>query len=338
VNGAGIRRKIRIGLAGAGMISHYHLTAWRSLESAEVVAVCDPDEMRAQQRAREFGVPHVYSSLEAMLDSDTLDGIDIASPCETHVELIGMAASAGVDVLCQKPLAPTLVEAEAAAQMIAGKIRLMVHENWRFRPWYRQISRWLGDGKVGDLLSCNISMFSSGLLGDESGRRPALERQPSLATEDRLMIADVLIHHLDIARWLLGPLQVTYGHMARTLPYVKGETLATILLECRRGMPVMVTGSMAAPGFPARTHDRVDLIGKQARVSLLDTELNLTGAKCERRVYDFDCGYQQSFDHAISHFANCLANGQPFETDIEDNLHTLRLVDQAYRIAQRNRP
>jgi predicted dehydrogenase len=338
MNGAGIRRKLRVGLAGAGMISHYHLTAWRSLDSAEVVAVCDPDDMHARQRAEEFGVPHVYSSLEAMIHGERLDAIDIASPCETHAELIEVAAAAGVDVLCQKPLAPTLAEAEALAQTIAGRIRLMVHENWRFRPWYRQISRWLSEGKLGDRLYCNISMFSSGLLDDEHGRRPILERQPSLATEERLMIADVLIHHLDVARWLLGPLQVAYGRMAGTLPYVRGETLATIVLETRSGTPVVVTGSMAAPGFPARTHDRVELIGKKARVTLVDTELNLMGVDCERQVYDFDLSYQESFDRTISHFADCLASAQPFETGIEDNLHTLRLVDDAYRKALRDSP
>src|SRR5205807_3061659 len=120
---------------------------------------------------------------------------------------------------------------EALARTTAGEIRLMVHENWRFRPWYRQMARWLSDGRIGDLLYCNISMFSSGLLDNENGRRPALERQPSLRTEDRLMIADVLIHHLDVARWLLGPLQVAYARSARTLSYVTGETLATIVLE-----------------------------------------------------------------------------------------------------------
>ena len=338
MNGVGSRRKLRIGLAGAGMISQYHLTAWRSLDSAEVVALCDPDEMRARERAGRFAVPRVYASLEAMLEGETLDAIDVASPCETHVDLIEAAAARGIDVLCQKPLAPTLAEAEALARTTAGKIRLMVHENWRFRPWYRQMARWLSDGRIGDLLYCNILMFSSGLLDNENGRRPALERQPSLGTEDRLMIADVLIHHLDVARWLLGPLQVAYARSARTLSYVTGETLATIVLESPGGMPVVVTGSMAAPGFPARTHDRVELIGKAARVILVDTELSLIGRECERHVYDFDRSYQESFDRTIFHFADCLARSQPFETGIEDNLLTLRLVDDAYRAAQRNCP
>ena len=84
--------------------------------------------------------------------------------------------------------------------------------------------------------------------------------------------------------------------------------------------------------------DRVELIGKAARVILVDTELSLIGRECERHVYDFDRSYQESFDRTIFHFADCLARSQPFETGIEDNLLTLRLVDDAYRAAQRNCP
>jgi predicted dehydrogenase len=336
MSGGGIRRKLRIGLAGAGMISQYHLAAWRSLNSVELIAICDPDEVRARQRAHAFGVPNIHSNVETMLNRENLDALDIASPCETHAELIRIAAARGVDVLCQKPLAPALAEAEVLAQSTAGKIRLMVHENWRFRPWYRQMSRWLYDGRVGDLLYCNISMFSSGLLLDEQGRRPALERQPSLATEDRLMIADVLIHHLDVARWLLGPLKVVHARMAHSLPSIKGETLAVIVLDTCGGAPVIVAGSLVAPDFPARTHDRVELIGSKARVTLVDTELNLSGAHSERQIYDFDNSYQESFDRTISHFVDCLLESKPFETDIADNLHTLRLVHDSYEAAARS--
>src|SRR5690242_2360872 len=107
--------KLRVGLAGAGMISHYHLTAWRSLDGAEIVALCDPDEKRARERARQFGVCRVYTDFSEMLESEAVDAVDIASPCETHAALIETAAAKGIDVLCQKPLTPTLLEAETLA-------------------------------------------------------------------------------------------------------------------------------------------------------------------------------------------------------------------------------
>ena len=323
---------IRVALAGAGMISHYHLIAWRNagLSRVKVVAVYDPDRARAEARARDFGIPKVYDRPEAMLDTESIAALDVASPRETHAFWVEAAAARGIDVLCQKPMTPTLRESEALARRVAGKIRLMVHENWRFRPWYREIKRWIEAGEIGDIMACQMALLSSGLLPDASGRRPALVRQPFMADEPRMLIAETLIHHIDTVRWLVGPLRVVSARTARVVPEVKGESLATILMETATGVPVVVMGTMAAPGFLSRTGDRLDLIGRTASATLEATELRLRGPKPRQESYDHDTGYQASFDGVIAHFVDCLVTGAAFETDPADNLETLRLVEHAY--------
>ena len=74
-----------------------------------------------------------------MLAAEEIDALDVASPRETHAAWVEAAAARGIDVLCQKPLTPTLAEAEALVQRVGARVRLMVHENWRFRPWYREL-------------------------------------------------------------------------------------------------------------------------------------------------------------------------------------------------------
>ena len=333
------RRPLRVALAGAGMISWYHLTAWRKLgPEVELVALCDPDIGRAQDRAREFGVPRTYSDGEAMLAAEAIDALDIATPRRTHGWWIEAALARDIDVMCQKPLAPSLDEAQGLARLVTKRARLMVHENWRFRPWYRELKRWLEAGDLGAVLSATLSETSSGLLADETGRRAGLERQPFMAAEERLMIAEVLIHQLDTLRWLLGPLRVLAARTAATLPDVRGETLAAIMLETADGAPVFVGGTMAAPGYPARGQDEVALVGGRASVALAGTELRLLGPQPRTASFDFAAGYQASFDTAIRHFVECLRSGATFETDIADNLETLRLVDDAYRMAGRRVP
>ncbi|MBV9053962.1 MAG: Gfo/Idh/MocA family oxidoreductase, partial [Hyphomicrobiales bacterium] len=140
----------KVALAGAGMISWYHLTAWRNLgERVELVAVCDPDSEKAHRRAKEFKIAKVYTDRETMLASEAIDALDVATPRETHAGWVEAAAGRGIDVLCQKPLTPTLSEAQELVRRIDGKIRLMVHENWRFRPWYRELKRWIAAGLLG---------------------------------------------------------------------------------------------------------------------------------------------------------------------------------------------
>ena len=257
----------------------------------------------------------------------------VASPRETHAAGVEAAAARGIDVLCQKPMTPTLAEAEALVRRVEGKLRFMVHENWRFRPWYRELKRWIAAGELGEVLLARIAMISSGMLPDESGRRPAFERQPFMQHEERLMIAEVLIHHLDVMRFLCGELSVVGARAARTIADVRGETVAAIFLETAAGAPVDVMGTMAAAGYPTRPPDRLEIVGTKASAAFADSELRLLGPSPRSQSYDKDRGYQGSFDGVIAHFVDCLESGAPFETDATENLATLRLVEDAYRAA-----
>ena len=83
-----------------------------------------------------------------------------------------------------------------------------------------------------------------------------------MAHEKRLAIAEVLIHHIDVLRWLLGPLKLLSARTAHKLAEVEGETLASLFLETAAGAPVTLIGDMAAPGFSA-AHGRSSRIGGQ---------------------------------------------------------------------------
>lgn len=330
---------LKVALAGGGMISWFHLTGWRSLgERVRVVAICDPDVDKAAARAREFSIPGVYRDADAMFGAEAIDALDVASPRQTHAEWVGAAAARGIDVLCQKPMTPTLTESEALVRRVEGRSRLMAHENWRFRPWYRELKRWIGAGELGEVLLARMAMLGSGLLPDANGRRSALDRQPFMQHEQRLMIAEVLIHHLDVMRFLCGELRVVGARAAHTLADVRGDTVAAIFLETVSGAPVEVVGTMAATGYPPRPSDRLEIIGRRASAGFADSELRLLGPRAQGMRFDNDRGYQASFDGVIAHFVDCLDSGAPFETGPADNLETLRLVEHAYWAAGLDRP
>ncbi|HEX2114294.1 MAG TPA: Gfo/Idh/MocA family oxidoreductase [Alphaproteobacteria bacterium] len=324
---------MRVGLIGAGMISHYHLIAWSRLGSARVVAICDPDRTRAEARAREFGIAAVYASAEDMLAHEALDALDIASPRERHAEQVRLAAARGVPALCQKPLVPTYEEAERLIAEVDGKCRLMVHENWRFRPFYRRTRQWIDERRVGSLRSAAMTVRGSGLIAGADGRFPALERQPFMRDVPRLAVTESLIHHIDVVRWLVGPLQVLAARIGRTCPVIKGEDRATIMMSSADGVPVLVDGDMAAPGYPPRAVERLELTGTRATILFEDKRLSLIGKDATMEAFDLAACYQASFDDCIRHFIECLLLDAPFETDPRDNLQTLRLVEDTYRLA-----
>jgi predicted dehydrogenase len=296
-----------------------------------VTAICDPQRPRAEHRAREFGIRSVYVSAEEMLDHETLDALDIASPRETHAAFIRLAAARGLPVLCQKPLAPTLAEAEALIGDVEGKCRLMVHENWRFRPPYRVLRQWLDEGRLGPVRSAAMTVRSAGLCPDAHGRYPSLERQPFFADLDRLLVAECLIHQLDVLRWLAGPLTVVAARLEHTCPAVRGEDRAVILLSGPDGVTALCDGDFTATGYPPRSADRFELIGTKASALFADGRLFLTSG--ESRDFDTAILNQAAFNGCIAHFVACLRGDRPFETAARDNLETLRLVEDAYRLS-----
>lgn len=329
--------RLRVALAGAGNISYHHLVAWRRQQpAAEVVAICDPDEGRARARCAEFGIARSYSDVQAMLARESPDAVDIATPMETHAAHVLAAASAGADALCQKPLCATLAEARLLVERLPARPRLMVHENWRFRPWFRQVARWLRDGSVGTVRQVRLSWLNSGLLPDASGALPSLVRQPYMARLSRLMVGEILIHHLDVLRWLLGPLRVRAAALTHGCGLVAGETAATALLEAEDGAAVVLEGSLMAHGYAPRAADRLEILGDRGRIALVEGALTLDGPTPARAEFDLAEGYQASFDAVIAHFVECLRTGVPFETTPQDNLQTLALVEAVYDAAERS--
>ena len=104
---------LRIGMIGAGWVTQHHLNAYRQLsERAKVVAIADPVAEARNRRAEAYAIPAAYANAAEMLERERLDAVDIASPRETHVTMCELAASRGLAILCQKPLAPNLLEAQ----------------------------------------------------------------------------------------------------------------------------------------------------------------------------------------------------------------------------------
>lgn len=334
-----MRAPLRVGLIGAGWVSLHHLLAWKALAGqAEIVAIADPSADNVARRAETFGIEAVYADAAHMLADGGLDAVDVAAPRAVHVELVRLAADHGLPVLCQKPLAPTLAEAEKLIADMDGRIRLMVHENWRFRAYYRDAAAWLRAGRIGAVKAVRLTLLTSGTLPDPEGRCPALERQPFMRHERRMLVAEVLIHHLDTLRMLLGPLQVTAASLTRVNADIAGEDGAVIQLVTADGAGVVVFASFAAHGAPAAQADQLEILGEKGAIRLDGGALSCVGRDPAARTYDLVAAYQGSYDATIAHFVEALREASPFETSPQDNLETLKLVEDCYRLSGWNTP
>ncbi|MCG6931020.1 MAG: Gfo/Idh/MocA family oxidoreductase [Desulfofustis sp.] len=328
--------KMRLAIAGSGMVTDHHCRAWAKLPHVEVAAICSRRYDNAERRALQFGIPAVFDDYTRMLDTVEPDAVDIATVPEVHFDQVLEAADRGIHVLCQKPMTPSLADSRRLVDQVADRVRFMVHENWRFRPQYRRISTWLNEDKLGTIHDFKMTVRSSGLITrSNSGRLFAIERQPFFTTLKRFMIMEVLIHHLDTMRFLLGDLRVTETSHARICQEIVGEDFASISLRTESGAQGNVTGNFSAAGFPPLPVDDLELIGDRGSVIFRNQKLSLLGSDPEEINYDRETAYQQSYDNAIAHFVACMTENIPFETDRIDNLATLQLVEDAYLAAER---
>nr|WP_309402162.1 Gfo/Idh/MocA family oxidoreductase [Aminobacter niigataensis]WMD00099.1 Gfo/Idh/MocA family oxidoreductase [Aminobacter niigataensis] len=327
-------KSLKVGLIGCGWVSQHHLRAWRGCPDAEVVVLVDPSPEARDRRGDEFGIAHRFGSMQELIDSGLVDAVDIATPRETHADIVRAAARAGLPVLCQKPLAPTLPEAEALVKEVATLTRLMVHENWRFRPYIRDMARLVANGDIGAVKQCRLTLFHSGFIADGEGRLPAVVRQPFFASLERMLVMEVLIHHIDALRFIFGKLNLKAAHWGHTVDGVRGDDFATITLEGSGpyGPSISIMANMAAHGYPNRVPDELVVLGDKGTLILSDNELRTFGEGSDSKIsYDPDAVYRASYSGAIGHFVSALREGGPFETSPEDNLETLRLVEAIYQ-------
>jgi len=325
----------RVAILGCGQVSADHLVGWSRVRGAKVVAACDPMLERAQARAREYGIAAAYDVPTAMLEREKPDLVDVITPRETHAAMVRLAVAHGVaGILCEKPLCPTLDEARALVVEVAGtRTRLMVNENWRYRQYYRRIGEWIAAGRLGTTVQYREAIGRSNFIRDAEGLYPALRRQPFMAKESRLLVAESLIHNLDVARSLMGELTVLASRLTNACEAVIGETGAMIMMETRERVPVLVEGTLTAAGHHVRAGDRIEIAGTRSSVLLDDATVRLFGAEHEEYRYDEATERQGCFDASIQHFVDGMASGAPFWTAAGDQLATLKLVEDAYALA-----
>ena len=166
---------LKVAVVGSGYFSQFHFDAWRRLPGSQLVAVCSLEPASLVEAAARHLIPRQFAEVGQMLDAVRPDLLDIVTPPAAHLAVLTAAAERGIDVICQKPLGGDLASARAMVRRAeeAG-IALVVHENFRFMPWYREARRLIEAGALGRLLNLGFRLRP----GDGQGPRAYLDRQP----------------------------------------------------------------------------------------------------------------------------------------------------------------
>jgi predicted dehydrogenase len=323
---------------GAGYFSKFQYEAWRRIPDVEITALYNRTESKARVMMEAYGVPRYYADWREMIDRERPYFVDIITSPDTHEEMCAYAAMKGVHIICQKPLAPTF---EASQRIVENArqagVRFMVHENWRWQPWYRAIKVIQSAGTVGEFTHIYFRMR----MGDGWGENAYLDRQPFFRDYPKLLVYETGVHFIDTFRYLLGEVEEVYANLRRLNPVIKGEETGQIFLKFAGGATAILDANRynevetPAPRFTFGEM-RIDAMGghvtmdfeSNIRVKPLGKDAYAVDYERENLNFAGDCVYALQ-----RHFVECMRSGREFEANGGDYLKTLRVVEAVYESA-----
>lgn len=334
--------KVGIGVVGVG-IGSYHIQGYKQCPEAEVVAVCDVNQARAQATADQYGIANVYTDYAEMLNRSDIDAISVCTPNFLHAPMAIAAFEAGKHVICEKPLAMTPAEGEAmvAAAKKSGKLFMTAFNN-RFRGDTQVLKKFIENGDLGDIYFAKTGWI----------RRKGVPGMGSWFTRKSMSgggpLIDIGVHVLDLTLWLMGnpkAVTATGTTYAKFGPTGNGsgswgvadasggfdvEDLASAFIRLDTGATIMLEASWAS-------HVKGDAI----YTNLCGTK---GGADLEPlRIYtdmngvpsDITPSFPQLAGHLmeIRHFVDCLTKGTELISTGEHGLEVVRILDAIYTSA-----
>lgn len=329
-------KMLRVACVGAGYFSQFHYGSWARMERVALVGSCNRDLKKAEAT----GLP-AYTDLARMLRDQSPDVLDIILPPEAHANAIRTALNAGIKwIICQKPFCRNLGEAETMThEAEAAGATIIVHENFRFQPWYRVIKAALDRGDAGRLQQVTFRLRP----GDGQGPDAYLARQPYFQKMERSLVHETAVHWIDTFRYLLGDPSAVYADLRGINPVIAGEDAGYIIFDHPDGVRAMFDGNRHldhATDNLRRTMGEALFEGTEGTISLLgdgSVHLRRFGTETTRGLLPPDAwdGFGGDCVHALqSHVVDGILDGTALENHARDYLTVERVEAAIYASAE----
>ena len=311
-------RKLQAGVIGTGM-GRYHMEGFASHPQCELLAVCDLNEAEAKQFAQQYGADQVLTDYRDMLKLGELDIVGIAVPNYLHARMAIAALKAGNHVLCEKPMATRLADAQKMVALAEeqGK-RLMIDMSQRFQPQQAALHKIASKGTLGEIHYAKagwIRRKGTPVLDFPPGG--SMGRGPWFVSKEQAgggALYDIGVHLYDLAWWIMGgpqPVQVTgslYDLLSQPRFKKKGvfadiDDLASAFVKFDNGATMFLEvtwDSHMAPG------SYVQIFGSKGGLSWVDGVVTLHRDKRGKSVDEVQDVSKTKVANAYHHFIDCV--------------------------------
>jgi predicted dehydrogenase len=290
-------------------------------QSAQLLAVASRESAKAQATAQKHGIPRSYGSYEALLEDPEIEAVFIPLPNDLHAEWTQRALEAGKHVLCDKPLALSLEDAEAGAALAKqNNLRLMEGFMYRHHPQHVRAHEIVATGAIGTPVRFEAS-FGYPAARDLSNIRFQRERGGGA-------LLDVGVYGINAARWFLG--EPDGGHVFSKFD---DEAMVDVASLISLHFPDGRLASVAC-SFGEAFSSSYTVIGTEGRVTAERAfQIGERGVSLKVRAHNSDDETVETFPHLdqyaleIEHFSRCIRNPEsPLEPG-ENGVAQARIIE-----------
>ncbi len=344
-------RRLRVGVLGVGNIAPLNVRGYLEHPRCDVVALCDIRQEKAARMATQWGVPKVYTDLDAFLADDDIDAVEILTPTYLHHEHVLAALDAGKHVSCQKPLANSVDEARQMARAAedAGLV-LRVSECYIHYPPLLRAKELVRSGAIGSPTTIRVKT----VVGrTDSGFQRSLEPEGYLWRFDEHSpgghLFDDMVHKYALLLWLADtPVRSVQSVVRRGMLFFEAPTAA--IFEYERDDLLGMLDVAHAPRLAIPS----DYYGGDTLVEIQGTDGLIWVTRIGGRLlgeapivwFDSDGRHEEhlesdwalGFTDASRHFVDALLDGEPAAMAPELAIETLQLCFAVYLASARREP
>jgi predicted dehydrogenase len=360
-------KKLNIALIGYRFMGKAHSNAWRQVGhffdtpfEPVMKVICGRNELEVKKAAHNYGWEEHATSWEEVVARKDIDVIDICTPGDSHMPVAIAAAEAKKVVLCEKPLANTLAQAEAMLDAVQtnGVIHMLCH-NYRRAPAVALAKQIIEEGQIGEIYHYRGTYLQDWLVSPDFPRLWRLEK----ARAGSGTLGDLVSHSVDLARHLVGEITEASGLLKTFIterPIEKGSEImapvdvddaALALVRFENGAVGTIEGTRFATG--RKNHNRFEINGSKGslifdleRMNELELYIEEGPNSGFRRILVTDpthpyvsawwprghiIGYEHTFTHTVLDLLKAI-DGQTIPSpNFEDGVRNQRVLDALER-------
>ncbi|MEM2927115.1 MAG: Gfo/Idh/MocA family oxidoreductase [Candidatus Bathyarchaeia archaeon] len=322
---------LKVALIGCGWAGEQHARAYSSIPEVKLLATVDSDGGKARELARRWGAEAWYDDYRAVLRDPRIDAVSICLPHYLHSKVSVESAEAGKHILCEKPMANSLAEADEMIKAARkASVILMIAENVRFHPINLKIKELTDLGFIGEVFLARI--FRDHEMHDYLRRRPwFLNREK--AGGGIWMSGG--IHDVDALRMILGDVEtVTLFQAKKILAEMEGDDTSVAVLRFKSGALGIVTESFSTKTFKPLSPNGCPFLinGSIGTIKAFMDGIEVYGEKVgspDRSIHIRVEG-RDTFIEEVKHFVECVRRHEIPITSGEEERKTLAVVCAGY--------